>query len=74
MEKIRMSEEVTNEAIKKLKTCESQWLVPADIESFMDVEPNERKIIKRVVELLVFRKALKFNKEYLLWENMYYEK
>ena len=71
---LRTSEELADEIVKKLKDEVWHWISPTTITKLIVVNRKERTKMKQVIELLVFRKALKFNTDRLLWENMYYEK
>jgi hypothetical protein len=69
------SEELMKEVIKNLKEySDVRYLTPSDLNNLAGLnKPECIGKIKRVLDLLIFNKALKFNQEYMLWENCFYE-
>jgi len=74
MTKERSSKDIIEDILQNIKEYNVKWITPSDINNLGNLKvPEEVSKIKRILNILVFMKVLKFNKQYLLWENMYYK-
>ena len=72
----KSSEDIAKEVATNLKEQNTlKYITPSDINELGSVKkPEEVSKIKRVLNLLIFMKVLKFNRELMLWENCFYKK
>jgi len=74
MTKERSSKDIIEDILQNIKEYNVKWITPSDINNLGNLKvPEEVSKIKRILNILVFMKVLKFNKQYLLWENLYYK-
>ena len=72
--KTRSSKDVVHdlEELLKIEYNDVRWLTPQELSDIVDLSDVETIKLKRVIDLLVFKKVLKFNTDFLLWENQYW--
>jgi len=74
MTKERSSKDIIEDILQNIREYNVKWITPSDINNLGNLKvPEEVSKIKRILNILVFMKVLKFNKQYLLWENLYYK-